>query len=134
MYRLELHWDKVGIAEEGLLVLRDAYFSGPALKQALKLTAPDSIRLDFCKQYSILVDNFYVADLNWYMVEYKDDIIYLGNPTLKYELSVDKAAALKDDDYIVIDTKPHEVATHRFNMLYTSYIIYNDELKDYRNK
>lgn len=134
-YRLELHWDKVGIAEEGLSVLRDAYFSGPALKQALKLTAPDSIKLDFCKQYSILVDNFYVADLNWYMVEYKNDIIYLGNPVLKYQLVVDKAATLKDNDYLVIDTADHELVKHRFNMLYTTYIVNNDdELMDYRNK
>ena len=134
-YRLELHWDKIEAAEEGLLVLTNAYFSGPALKQAIKLTAPDKIRLDFCKQYSILVNNFYVADLQWYMVEYKNDIIYLGNPTLKYRKAVDKAATLKDDDYLVIDTSNHEAAVHRFNILYNTYIISKEnDLRDYRTK
>lgn len=134
-YRLELHWSKIEIPKDGVSVLKNAYFSGPVLAQALKLMDNDSIRLDFCNQYSILVENFYVADLHWGKVEYLNNIIKLNDAVLKYQLVVDKAASLKDTDYLVIDTKNHEVAVHRFNMLYTTYIISEDnDLRNYRNK
>lgn len=134
-YRLELHWSKIEKPEDGLLVLKGAYFSGPALKQAVKLNDNDKIKLDFCNQYSILVNNFYVADLTWGKVEYTDKIIKLEDATIKYKLSVDKAAMLQDKDYLVIDTAKHELAIHRFNTLYNAYIVnYENELMDYRTK
>lgn len=134
-YRLELHWSKINRPKDGVLTLKGAYFSGPVLAQALKLSNNDSIRLDFCKQYSILVNNFYVADLHWGEIEYLNNLIILKDATIKYQIVVDKAAALKDNDYLVIDTANHELMVHRFNMLYTTYIVseYND-LKNYRNK
>ena len=135
MYRLELHWSKIERPEDGVMILKGAYFSGPALSQALKLNDNDSIRLDFCKQYSILVNNYYVADLSWGQVEYLDKTIKLNGAVLKYKLQVDKAANLRDSDYLAIDTSNHEMAVHRFNMLYKTYIVSDDEdLRNYRSK
>lgn len=135
LYRLELHWSRIDRPKDGIMILKDAYFSGPVLSHALKLNANDSIKLDFCKQYSILVDNYYVADLSWANIKYENKIIKLEDATLKYKTYVDKAANLKDNDYLAIDTSNHELKVHRFNMLYNTYIINADnDLRDYRNK
>lgn len=135
IYRLELHWAKLERPKDGIIILKDAYFSGPVLARALKINNNDSIRLDFCQQYSILVQNYYVADLTWHEVEYINKIIKIKDAKIKYGLQVDKAADLKDSDYLVIDTANHEVRVHRFNMLYTTYIVSADnDLRDYRNK
>ncbi len=134
-YRLELHWSSIERPEDGVSLLKGAYLTGPVLVQALKMANNDKIRLDFCNQYSILVNNFYVADLSWGRVEYVNDTIQLHDAKLKYQLVVDKAASLKDNDYLVIDTENHELSVHRFNMLYTTYIVSADnDLKNYRNK
>jgi len=133
-YRLELHWSKIERPEDGIMVLKGAYFSGPVLSQALELNDNDSIRLDFCTQYSILVSNYYVADLSWGKVEYSGKIIRLADAIIKYSLQLDKADNIRDCDYLVMDTANHELNVHALNMLYTTYIINDADLIDYRRK
>jgi hypothetical protein len=133
-YRLELHWSQIKRPEDGIMVLKGAYFSGPVLSQTLELNDNDTIRLDFCTQYSILVNNYYVADLSWSKVEYSGKTIKLYDAVIKYKLQVDKAANIKDSDYLVMDTANHELSVHRFNSLYTTYIINDADLVDYGRK
>jgi hypothetical protein len=123
-YRLELHWDKIEKEDSpDVLYFIGAYFSGPALKIADKINDEDEIRLDFCSQYTILVKNVYIATLRWKGVSYKDNRIYLQKSVLTYDKDIKDVPSLKNDDYIVIDTKNHENEKHIYNMYYPAYTI-----------
>jgi len=120
-YRLEIHWDSVEKdSEYGILIFRNAYFSGPALNIADKINDKDEIRLDFCSQYTILVKNVYTATFAWEGVTYKDKKIYLNKAVMTYDKDIENIPVLKNDDYIVIDTRNHENEKHYVNMFYTA--------------
>ena len=123
-YRLELHWEKVLYEEDNVCALVGAYFSGPALTMAQKVEENDYIKLDFCNQYHILTKNAHVADLNWGEVVYnKDNTITLKSVKITYDNNVPK---LNDTDYIVVDTRLHEEATHAFHLVYESFVVKED--------
>jgi hypothetical protein len=123
-YRLEIHWGKVEKEDDyGILHFTGAYFSGPALNMADKINDKDEIRLDFCSQYTVLVKNVYIASFLWEGVSYKDKRIYLNKATLVYERDIEGIPTLKNDDYIVIDTKNHENEKHYYNMFYPAYTV-----------
>jgi hypothetical protein len=124
MYRLELHWDKVIYEIDGVCKLTNAIFSGPAISIANAVNPNDHIMVDFYKQYIILVKNVYVAKLSWGNIKYnKDNSISLNDCFLKHDTELNRVPKLKDNDFIVIDTKNHEEAVHAFNLVYTSYVI-----------
>ncbi len=122
-YRLELHWKKVSYEIEGMCSLAGAYFSGPALKQALKINDDDHIMCDFCAQYSLIVTNVYVAKLSWSNVVYSDDKVLLNGLALSYDIDFTDIPVLKNSDYLVIDTFNHELEVHALNLLYQTYVI-----------
>lgn len=123
-YRLEIHWDRVEKDENyGILYFTNPRFSGPVLKVADKINDIDEIRLDFCSQYTILVKNIYTATFMWEGVIYKDNIIYLKKAVLTYDNDIEGIPTLKDDDYIVIDTRNHENEKHYYNLLYPAYTV-----------
>ena len=131
-YRLELHWDKIERPGKGLMLVKGAYFSGPALANAEKINDNDHITLDFCSQMIILVKNVYTAQLSWGQVKYNPDkTVSLGNARLTYDPKVKNIPNPKDSDYIVIDTKGHENMEHAYNLLYNAYVI--DETNDMYN-
>lgn len=133
-YRLELHWKKVIRAEDGIMKLEGAYFSGPALAQADKINNNDTIRLDFCSQLIVLVKNVYVADLKWGEVVYrKDGSILLKDARIEYDTSIKGIPNLEKKDHLVIDTSGHENEKHMYNLLYPTYVVDRDsKLYDYR--
>lgn len=123
-YRLELHWDKAIYEQEGMCKLKDAYFSGPALKIAEKINGNDGINLDFYKQYIVFVKNVYVAYLSWGDVVYNDDgRVTLKNAKLTHDTELNRVPKFKDTDYIAIDTEKHEAATHQFHLVYDSFVV-----------
>jgi hypothetical protein len=122
-YRLELHWEKVSYDSDNFCKIEGAYFSGPALKQAVQLNDNDHIMLDFCSQYSLIITNVYVAKLSWAEVAYNDETIILKDALLSYDMDFTKAPTLKNSDYLAIDTSNHELEIHALNLLYRSYII-----------
>ena len=133
-YRLELHWKKVLRPKAGEMHLTDAYFTGPAMKQADKINDNDAIRLDFCSQLITLVNSVYVADLRWGEAVYtKNENVYLKNARVEYDPSIKGIPNLGNKDYLVIDTSGHENEKHLFNLLYPTYVIDEDsEIYDYR--
>jgi len=123
-YRLELHWEKVVYKKDCVCELKGAYFSGPALQIAEKINENDSINIDFYRQYIILVKNVYVGKLSWAGVIYnKNNTVGLKNAKLTHDTELNRVPKLKNSDYLVIDTETHEAAVHRFNLVYTSYVI-----------
>jgi hypothetical protein len=116
-YRLELHWKSVEYNRDDLAVLKGAYFEGPVLKEAIKLVEEDSLVLDMTTQHALLIPNYYQATLQWKGVAYKDAHVYLNEAYIqgRYVNSID---TLKDDDYILIDCKEHEMATHIYHLVY----------------
>jgi hypothetical protein len=133
-YRLELRWKSVLRPKDGVMNLIDAYFSGPALAQAEKINNDDHIQIDFCSQFVVLVKNVYVATLFWGEVVYNQDgTIGLRNARIEYDSKVKGIPNLKNQDYLVIDTKDHENEKHMFNLFYPAYVVnQDDELYNYR--
>ncbi len=133
-FRLELHWEKVLRPKAGEMHLVDAYFSGPALAQADKISDNDTIRLDFCSQLVILVKSVYVGDLKWGEVIYnKNGTISLKNARVEYDPDIKGIPNLETKDYLVINTAGHENEKHLYNLLYPTYVIDRDsELYNYR--
>ncbi len=132
-YRLELHWQKVNYDNDGFCEFKGAYFSGPALKQAMQVNDNDHIMLDFCAQYSLIVTNVYVAKLSWQSAVYDNDNIILKGAMLSYDMDYTKIPTLKNSDYLAIDTSDHELEIHALNLLYKSYIIDKEhELYNFR--
>jgi hypothetical protein len=127
-YKLEIHWDKVEKENNcGILSFTGAYFSGPALKIADKINDKDEIRLDFCSQYTIIVKNVYTATFAWEGIVYKDKRIYLNKAVMTYNKNIEDAPILKNDDYIVIDTRNHENEKHYVNMFYSAFTVSKDK-------
>lgn len=126
-FKLELRWQLVRYEQEGRCKLIGAYFTGPALADAIKLEENDHIMLDFFKQYLVLVENVYVAKFSWGAVEYnKDGTIKLKDAFIIHDTELNKVPKLKDTDYLVIDTSNHEVETHPFNLVYRTYVVNTD--------
>lgn len=126
-FKLELRWKSAIYEQEGRCKLVGAYFTGPALADALKLEDNDHIMLDFFKQYLILVQNVYVAKFSWGAVEYsKNGTIKLNDAFITHDTELNKVPKLKDTDYLVIDTSNHEVETHPFNLVYRTYVVNED--------
>jgi hypothetical protein len=126
-YRLELHWTKIERPKPGIMTFEGVYFSGPALFQAEKINNNDSITLDFCLQYTILIKGVYVASFHWNEVVYNSDkTISLSNARLIFDPDLKGIPSLKDNDYLVIDTSGHENTKHMYNLLYPSYVVDGD--------
>lgn len=131
-YRLELHWSSVSYEENGVCTFNGAYFSGPALMEALKLERKDHILLDFFQQYLVLVDNAYVAQFDWEDPSYNGDgTISFRYATLSHDTELNRVPKLKDDDYLVIDTSGHDVEKHPFTLVYKTYVV-NEDTQLYR--
>jgi hypothetical protein len=124
-YRLDLKWNKV-IYTDNVCSLIGANFSGPALAFAEQIGSNDSIQLDFFKQYCIIVDNVYIGKLSWGEVEYKNNVVYLKDCTLKHTSEINKVPQLANNDVLVIDCKDHEAELHSFYPTYKTYVINED--------
>ena len=135
-FRLELHWSSLSYDLDGICFLKDAYFSGPALSEALKLNEEDFIYLDLYRQYITLVRNVYVVKFSWRGVEYsKDRTIKLGFSKIEHATELNRVPKLKHNDYLVIDTSDHEDEKHQYNMLYKSYVVNEDtQLYNFRGQ
>lgn len=126
-YRLELHWNKVVYEREGFCKFMGAYFSGPALQEALKLNPEDYIMLDFFKQYFIIVKNVYVAKFKWKEPEYKKNgTIHFKEAYMIHDTELNRVPKLKNKDFLMIDTKGHEIQDHPFNLVYKTHVVNAD--------
>lgn len=122
-YRLELHWDALEYHNDAVVNLVNATFSGPVLKDAVKLESPDFIDLDLTPQLLTLMDSYYIVRLDWADCEYlANGSIRLKGATLsnKFLKTVHK---LNPKDYVVVNTEKHEEATHAFNLVYASQVV-----------
>jgi hypothetical protein len=129
LFRLELHWESAEYNREGYCDLEGAYFCGPALSVAQEINSNDHLLLDFHSQYLVLIDNLYVGKLSWGEVIYEEDgkKVYLKDVVIYHPTELNKAPRLKNDDFIVIDTRGHEPENHMYNLLYKSYVINPDK-------
>jgi len=119
-YVLELHWINVRHVEtedELKAYLDGSYFSGPALRIANKIESNESIRLDFTEQYTIFLENYYIATLSWGDVIYAGNIVYLKDALISVQFSC-KVPKFLCDDFLVIDTSFHEEETHAMYLNY----------------
>ena len=126
-YKLEIHWNKVESIDDYKVRLIGCRLEGPVLSDIVALQKKDSIRLDFSKQYIVLVHNYYIATLSWDGYTRKDNIIYLDNVILKNK-NIGSVPPLSKEDYIVIDTANHEDDKHNYNLNYISYLVRNDNV------
>lgn len=124
-YRLEIRWDKIESLGDYAVRLIGCRLEGPVLADIVALQKKDSIRLDFSKQYIILVHDYYIATLSWDGYTRIDNIIYLDNVILKNK-HVESVPPLGPKDYIVIDTANHEDEKHNYYLNYVSYLVKND--------
>lgn len=122
-YKLELHWNGLNYDKDGVCLFTGAYFSGPAINNALPLQANDHIMLDFYRQYFVLVPKPYIGKFSWGEVIYKENKIFLRDSKLENTDLLNKVPKLNSNDYLVIDTENHEEAIHSFNFLYKTYVI-----------
>lgn len=126
-YRLELHWTETIYDKDGHCGFIGAYFSGPVLQEALQLAHEDHIMLDFFSQYLVLVKGVYVAEFRWVGPEYKSDgTIHFERAGMFHANELNKVPKLKHKDYLVIDTKGHDVENHPFNLVYKTYVVNED--------
>jgi len=123
-FRLELHWKKAIYEQDCLCLFKGAYFTGPALSEALQLNNNDFILLDFFKQYFLVVNEVYVGKFSWGKVTYNPNgTISLSKAILFHDNALNKVPKLKDSDYLIIDTSNHEVEKHPFNPVYKTYVV-----------
>ena len=108
-YRLELHWESVSYNRDDVAVLKGAYFSGPALKDAEELRQEDQLTLDMTAQHWIFASmgDFYHAILYWKGTAYQGNKIILKEAWIKgkYINSLEK---LENQDWVLIDCKEHD--------------------------
>lgn len=121
-YVLEFHWLNVRYVEKekGTTIHFDgAYFSGPVLRIASKISGNDSIRLDFTEQYVIFLKSYHIATLNWGDVIYSGNIVYLKDAiiNISHQCQIPKFLS---DDFLVIDTSLHEERTHGMYLNYNT--------------
>jgi len=124
-FRLEVHWDKVVYAQDGIACLHNCYLSGPVLKDVAEMAGNDFMDLDFTKQYLVIIPSYYIARFSWGNVKHSVDKIYLGEVMLKNKY-VNSVPKLSNSDYIVIDTADHEDEKHMFSLVYVSYLLNSD--------
>jgi hypothetical protein len=126
-YRLEIHWKSLSYERDGLCKFDGAYFAGPALQDALKLNYEDHIMIDFFQQYLVLVENVYVARFEWRGVEYrKDGTISLKESFMSHGTELNRVPKLASTDYLIVDTRGHDVENHHFNLVYKTYVVNED--------
>ena len=126
-YRLDLCWESAKYETEGMCKLDNAYFFGPALADAQKVNENDHIMLNFFRQYIIVVENVYVAKFSWKEVTYNSNgKIFLGDAMITHDTELNRVPKLKSDDYLIIDTSDHEDDTHKFILLYKTYVVNED--------
>ncbi len=125
-YRLELHWKSIEYSDDSSAVLKGAYLSGPALKMAQEVKAPDKIDIDLTPQHLIVLNSYYIIRLEWQLASYKDDKIFLGAPRIVNQ-HLKSLHKLENSDYIVIDTEKHEESTHPYNLVYEAQVIRADK-------
>lgn len=126
-YKLELHWDKLNYHDDSHITMVGAYFTGPVLKDAVQLEAPDYIDLDLTPQLLTVLDSYYIIRLDWKRVEYKsngDIILFDATLTNDYLKSLHK---LEDSDYIMVNTEKHEESTHAYHLVYEAQVIKEDK-------
>ncbi len=116
-YRLELHWDKVEYNRDDVAVLKGAYFEGPVLQEAAKLNEEDSLVMDMTTQHMIFMPDYYQATFRWNGTSYKEARIYFKEASIKGKY-VNSIETLKNNDWILIDCKEHEMSTHVFHLVY----------------
>lgn len=122
-YKLILKWDSVEHQADGVALLRGATLSGPALKIAQKISAPDRIRLDLTPQHILVLDSYYIVELSWQEAVYlKDGNIRLGTALLKND-HLKTLHKLENSDYLEIDTEKHEEAVHAFHFVYDTRVV-----------
>ena len=134
-YKLELRWDKLDYTNSTTAKLIGAKFSGPVLKQAAKIEAPDHIDLDLTPQLLTVMDSYYIVRLSWSAVEYNSD----GTVDLKDAIMANEHLRslhkLQDKDFIIVNTEKHEEATHAFHLVYEAYVMRSDKtVYDYNKK
>jgi len=110
-YRLEIRWGEVSYLKDGTVIFKNCYFTGPVLKEALKLNDKDHMSLDFGTQYITFVGNYFIADFNWEGVVYKEDVnrIYFDKAKLTTRYP-DNIPTLSNRDYLVLDTSAHDTS------------------------
>lgn len=123
-YRLELHWSKIKY-NKGICSCSGAYFSGPALQFAERIEPNNFLLLDLYKQYFMYTKTVYIVNFSWGGVEYANDgrIIKLSDVFLKHDIELNKVPKLKNKDYIVINTKGHDRATHYLHPTYDGVVV-----------
>jgi len=124
-FRLELHWKKVSYEKEDIANIKGCYLSGPVLKEVKQLNEEDFIKLDFSNQYIIFIKNYYIAKLSWSGVKHTAEKIFLYNTKLE-NININIVPKLRNNDYIVIDTKNHEDEKHQYHITYISYLLKAD--------
>jgi len=123
-YRLELHWEKTFYEQPGICKLEAVLFKGPALIEAVKLNDSDYIMIDFFSQYIHLVKSVYIAKLSWSGINYNSDgSISLKNVLIEHDSELNRVPKLNNDDYLVIDTRGHEIENHHLNLVYKTYVV-----------
>ena len=120
-YRLELKWSNIEY-NDNIVNLRGAYFEGPVINDIAVLEPNDCIKLDFGKQYSSIISKYYIVDFCWGSVSFNNKKILLSDSymLINYDSSIPK---IKQNDYIVIDTKDHRSEVHHYNLTYKSYLV-----------
>ena len=129
-YRLELHWDTVEYNRDDVAVLKGAYFEGPVLQEAVQLNEEDSLVMDMTNQHMIFMPDYYQATLSWKGVVYKEGRIYFKETHIKGKY-VNSIETLKDNDWILMDCKEHEMATHVFHLVYWAEVRNSEQEKKF---
>lgn len=131
-YRLELRWASVKYEVDGVCLLSDAVFTGPALTEASRLNDADHIHLDFYRQYFFLTRSVYLGKFSWRGVTYNDDgSVGLGNARIEHASELNRVPKLEDRDFLIIDTNGHEDEAHLYNLVYKTYVV-NEDSQLYR--
>jgi hypothetical protein len=127
-YRLYLKWDSIEYKEDGVALLVGATLSGPVLKAAQKVTAPDKIKLDLTPQHLTVLGSYYIVDLSWDRADYnKDGSISIGTAVLRND-HLKTIHKLQQSDYLEIDTEKHEEDIHAFHFVYDTRVVRKEGL------
>jgi len=128
-FSLFLKWERVKYDLDGVCELVGAYFSGPVLQIAQVIEANDNIVVDFYSQYLHLVESAFMGQFSWGVVEYVDDgkKVLLRDAYIRHATQLNKVPQLNNDDWLLIDTSKHSVDAHRYNLVYTTYVMRADK-------
>jgi hypothetical protein len=122
MSYFDVSWDNFFIQDKVTSELVNARFKGPGIAQAYRLQESDKICLDLTRQYSKILPNFFILELEWTGIQYKKEDTVVLRKVLIRDIPISISKDIRDTDYMRVYLTGHDDKNHRRHLVYITEI------------